>query len=59
MHDKSILGGVYRVVNGVPGDNFPPEKISFVYIPSLLYHNMFELIKNSNRSTSSNMIGKR
>ena len=46
----------FRAVNGVPGDDSPAEKISFVYIPSLLYHNMFELIKNSMRSTSSNMI---
>eukprot|EP00093_Oithona_nana_P001463 01463.XXX_4287_5487_1 [CDS] Oithona nana genome sequencing. len=41
----------FRAVNGVPGDNSPPEKISFVYVPSHLYHIMFELIKNSMRAT--------
>jgi len=41
----------FRAVNGVPGDNSPAEKISFVYIPSHLYHIMFELIKNSMRAT--------
>ena len=41
----------FRAVNGVPGDDSPAEKISFVYIPSHLYHIMFELIKNSMRAT--------
>ena len=39
----------FRAVNSV--DDSPPEKISFVYIPSHLYHIMFELIKNSMRAT--------
>ena len=50
-----IQGGIYvsmfyfflfyfRAVNGVPGDDSPAEKISFVYIPSHLYHIMFELV---------------
>ena len=34
----------FRAVNGVPGDDSPAEKISFVYIPSHLYHIMFELV---------------
>ena len=42
----------FRAVNGVPGDNSPAEKISFVYVPSQLYHIMFELIKNSMRATN-------
>lgn len=41
----------FRAVNGVPGDNTSPEEISFVYVPSHLYHILFELIKNSMRAT--------
>jgi pyruvate dehydrogenase kinase 2/3/4 len=40
-----------KLVNGVPGDETVPEKISFVYVPSHLYHMLFELIKNSMRAT--------
>ena len=41
----------FRPVNAVPGDDSPPEKLSFVYVPSHLHHIMFELIKNSMRAT--------
>ena len=41
----------FRPVNAVPGDDSPPEKLSFVYVPAHLYHIMFELIKNSMRAT--------
>ncbi len=41
----------FKAVNGVPGDTTPAENISFVYVPSHLYHILFELIKNSMRAT--------
>ena len=45
----------FRAVNGVPGDDSPAEKISFVYIPSHLYHIMFELVDLIEFLISSNM----
>ena len=42
---------LFSKVNAVPGDDSPPEKLSFVYVPAHLYHIMFELIKNSMRAT--------
>ena len=46
----------FRAVNGVPGDDSPAEKISFVYIPSHLDHIMFELVDLIEFLISSNML---
>ena len=46
----------FRAVNGVPGDDSPAEKISFVYIPSHLDHIMFELVALFEFLISSNML---